>query len=179
MPADLIKQFVDERSRAALGGLINSESGADAEECGIRLSALFGPDEYFKRIIAPDSGEERRFVESFKNNIELLIQKTWIEETDIVLKEQVIYQVEHFRERMLAKDYFVCYGLFLSIVDSIVYLMFGEQAREADFSEYTFRLDPAFGIFWWYMKSLPQEHSADWVRVRIEILLGMFFLANY
>ena len=41
------------------------------------------------------------------------------------------------------------------------------------------RIDPEFGIFWWYMKNLPR--TADWseFKMRAVTLLGMYFLANY
>ena len=57
--------------------------------------------------------------------------------------------------------------------------MFGTQSKSKDFDEYALRIDPEFGIFWWYIKSLPQD--ADWTeeKTRTALLLAMYFLANY
>jgi hypothetical protein len=57
--------------------------------------------------------------------------------------------------------------------------MFGSQTKNDDFTEYAFRIDPEFGVFWWYIQSLP--HESDWPeeKCRIAVLLGMYFLANY
>jgi len=57
--------------------------------------------------------------------------------------------------------------------------MFGSQTKTKGFNEYALRIDPEFGIFWWYMKNLPR--TADWseFKMRAVTLLGMYFLANY
>ena len=48
-----------------------------------------------------------------------------------------------------------------------------------DFEEYSLRIDPEFGIFWLYVKSLPPEQDWQKDKARVAMLLGMFFLANY
>ena len=57
--------------------------------------------------------------------------------------------------------------------------MFGAQTKSDDFAEYALRIDPEFGVFWLYIKNLPE--SCDWTdkKFRIVMLLGMYFLANY
>jgi hypothetical protein len=57
--------------------------------------------------------------------------------------------------------------------------MFGQQTDSEEFTEYTLRIDPEFGIFWWYISNLPD--SINWAeeKCKIAMLLGMYFLANY
>ena len=57
--------------------------------------------------------------------------------------------------------------------------MFGAQAKNEDFPAYAFRIDPEFGVFWWYIQSLPHEVSWPEEKCRVVLLLGMYFLANY
>ena len=61
----------------------------------------------------------------------------------------------------------------------MVYLMFGSQAKSKDFAEYALRIDPEFGIFWWYVSSIPKDAEWESEKNRVVILLGMYFLANY
>ena len=71
------------------------------------------------------------------------------------------------------------FKLFLEIVNTTVYLMFGSQTKAKDFNDYALRIDPEFGLFWWYIKSLPSDAAWSPEKKRIAILLGMYFLANY
>ncbi|MBQ2552814.1 MAG: hypothetical protein II563_08225, partial [Treponema sp.] len=64
-------------------------------------------------------------------------------------------------------------------VDNVVYLMFGAQTKSKDFENYALRIDPEFGIFWWYIKSLPKTQEWNKGKTSVTILLGMYFLANY
>ena len=57
--------------------------------------------------------------------------------------------------------------------------MFGTQAKTKDFDEYALRIDPEFGIFWWYLQALPKNAQWEGNKYRITTLLGMYFLANY
>ena len=115
-------------------------------------------------------------MQSFKNNLKLLIEKTWVEKSDIALKEQILFQLEKFCNE---SDWTKNFSEFLTILNEAVYLMFGQQTKSGDFGEYSLRIDPGFGIFWWYVKSLPA--TAEWPveKCRNAVLLGMYFLANY
>jgi hypothetical protein len=57
--------------------------------------------------------------------------------------------------------------------------MFGSTAKTPDFEEYALRIDPEFGIFWWYVKSLPESNDWSNEKNKAVMLIAMFFLANY
>jgi hypothetical protein len=57
--------------------------------------------------------------------------------------------------------------------------MFGQQTDSEEFTEYTLRIDPEFGIFWWYISNLPDSINWSEEKCKIAMLLGMYFLANY
>lgn len=179
MSENLIEKFVDNDSLKALKNLIESSSDDVALSSSVQLADIFGAGQTFKKITDKNSDAESKLVSSFNNNLVLLIQKTWVEKSDEELKAQILYQLEEFRIQLNSKDYVQAYPQFFSILDNVVYLMFGNQAKAKDFPEYALRIDPEFGIFWWYVKSLPRDAQWSGERTRIAILLGIYFLANY
>lgn len=164
----LIEEFVDTKTVNAV--LSFAQSDDNSTETINSIAAMFGYSGSF------ESEDEHKLVQSFKNNLKLLIEKTWVEKSDIALKEQILFQLEKFCNE---SDWTKNFSEFLTILNEAVYLMFGQQTKSGDFGEYSLRIDPGFGIFWWYVKSLPA--IAEWPveKCRNAVLLGMYFLANY
>ncbi|MCI6317287.1 MAG: hypothetical protein MR877_09065 [Spirochaetia bacterium] len=164
----LIEEFVDSKTVNAV--LSFAQSDDNSTETINSIAAMFGYSGSF------ESEDEHKLVQSFKNNLKLLIEKTWVEKSDIALKEQILFQLEKFCNE---SDWTKNFSEFLTILNEAVYLMFGQQTKSGDFGEYSLRIDPGFGIFWWYVKSLPA--TAEWPveKCRNAVLLGMYFLANY
>ena len=164
----LIEEFVDSKTVNAV--LSFAQSDDNSTETINSIAAMFGYSGSF------ESEDEHKLVQSFKNNLKLLIEKTWVEKSDIALKEQILFQLEKFCNE---SDWTKNFSEFLTILNETVYLMFGQQTKSGDFGEYSLRIDPGFGIFWWYVKSLPA--TAEWPveKCRNAVLLGMYFLANY
>ena len=179
MSENLIEKFVDNDSLKALKNLIESSSDDVALSSSVQLADIFGAGQTFKKITDKNSDAESKLVSSFNNNLVLLIQKTWVEKSDEELKAQILYQLEEFRVQLNSKDYVQAYPQFFSILDNVVYLMFGNQAKAKDFPEYALRIDPELGFFLWNVKSIPRDAKCSGERTRIAILLGIYFLANY
>jgi hypothetical protein len=172
----LVEEFIDKQTIKALTTFIQSDNETDYSKSADIIAEAFGSE--VKTFSQECADDDKKLTVSFKNNLTLLIQKTWVEKTDVELKEQVLYQLEQFRadERITWKK---SYKPFLEILYNAVYLMFGEQVETEDFCEYALRIDPEFGIFWWYVKNLPQDANWPEEKYRDAILLGMYFLANY
>lgn len=171
-----IEEFIDKKTVDALSVFITSnDEKAFSDATDIILQA-FGFDN--SSFLQHNTDEENKLTVSFKNNLALLIQKTWVEKTDIELKERILYQLEQFRVDS-AQTWKASYAPFLDILYNAVYLMFGDQVHTGDFNEYALRIDPEFGTYWWYVGSLPR--SVDWPekKCRDAVLIGMYFLANY
>ena len=179
MKGDLINEFVDKKSLRAMETLLTSEDISEVVKSSILLADFFGTGKTFEAIANPSTDSAKKLVTSFQNNLILLIQKTWVEKSDEGLKAQVLYQLDEFCKLISSQKYAESLSLFFEIVDSVVYLMFGSQAKAKDFGDYALRIDPEFGIFWWYMKSLPRDAKWTLEKNRIAILLGIYFLANY
>ena len=181
MNENLIEQFVSTQSLEALNSLLKEEDTSVVSDLASKLAdETFGAGEAFKNIADSNTDGEAKLISSFHNNMLLLIQKTWVEQSDADLKASVLYKLGEFIKAFNNKDYSNIYEQFLDIVDNTVYLMFGSQTKTKDFGDYALRIDPEFGIFWWYIKSLPKTDEG-WSKdkSRIAILLGMYFLANY
>ena len=169
--ADEISEFLDSKTIDALGTFLKKDKGYESSADLIAIA--FGSEKGFSK----KKGEAvEKLVSSFKNNLTLLIQKTWVEKSDIALKDQLLYQLEIFLSNDSWTDN---YCLFLQLINQAVFLMFGQKPDTPDFAEYTLRIDPEFGIFWWYISNLPP--TTDWSeeKCRLAMLLGMYFLANY
>lgn len=180
MNGELIKEFVDNDALEALTNLIETKNLDEVSQSGAILASAFtGSDEEFKQIADSTKDAEKKLISSFSNNLVLLIQKTWVEKSDEDLKARVLYNLQELTDLLNKKSYGDAYPLFLETVDNVVYLMFGAQTKSKDFENYALRIDPEFGIFWWYIKSLPKTQEWNKGKTRVTILLGMYFLANY
>lgn len=179
MSGNLIEEYIDEKSLDAMSTLLVTEDEKETLKSAILVSEAFGASKSFKEVATNENDSEAKLLSSFHKNLELLIQKTWIEKSDEELKEKVLFNLEQFNKNFESKKYSEAYKLFFSIVSDVVYLMFGNQTKTAEFSEYALRIDPEFGIFWWYIQCLPRDTSWSEPKSRITVLLGMYFLANY
>ena len=180
MNGDLIEQFVDKDTLQAMSTLLSTEDEAAAIDAGAKLSCTFdGGSGAFRPIAGKEGNGEEKLVMSFHNNLVLLIEKTWVEKSDVDLKAQVLYRLEEFTKFMNGKGYADAYPFFFNIVDDVVYLMFGTQTKSKAFDEYAMRIDPDFGVFWWYVASLPRETDWNEGKKRLAILLGMYYLAIF
>ena len=169
---EYISEFLDSDTVKALSVFIDNSNGY--EKSADVIAKAFGAADNFSSM---NDDASSKLLISFKNNLTLLIQKTWVEKSDIALKEQLLYQLN----QLLTENpsWTENYSLFRQIINQAVFLMFGQKTDSPDFAEYSIRIDPEFGIFWWYISSLPQ--TADWSeeKFRIAMELGMYFLANY
>lgn len=171
---DLIKDFIEKDAIDSLKILLSSSDNDEIIRSASVVASQFGSgfnittDESVKKLIT-----------SFKKNLTLLIQKTWVDHTDISLKEEILVKLEKYIASVEQNKWTEVTVSFTKIIDDVVYLMFGSMAKTADFEEYAFRIDPEFGIFWWYIKSLPAKNEWSNEKNKAVMLIAMFFLANY
>lgn len=175
----MISEFIDKDILDSMGVFLESGDDEKLAACSVKVADIFGAGDSFRKISDESTDGEHKLISSFSNNLVLLIQKTWVEKSDVEMKAEVLYNLEQLGKSLESKSYRDAMPLFFSIVDDVVYLMFGSQTKSSDFGDYALRIDPEFGIFWWYVKSLPR--NADWSekKCRLALLLGMYFLANY
>ena len=149
---ELLAEFLDSKTINALSDFLNNPKDFDVP--ADTIATAFGAKKDFSKM---EDERVQKLVSSFKNNFTLLIQKTWVEKSDIALKDQLLYQLNIFLGNENWKDNYV---LFLQLINQGVELMFGQKPDSPEFAEYSLRIDPEFGIFWWYISNLPPK--ADW-----------------
>lgn len=149
-----------------------SAGDAECADAAVSLAAAFGEDE---ALIG--EGRDDALLSSFKRNLALLVQKTWVESTDVALKDSVLYRLEKFRSTDAV--WRQSYEPFLSLIRDGIYLMFGSVSREDDFAEYARRIDPQFGAFYYFIDKLPDNPAWSEAKYHYAIDCGMSFLANY
>ena len=171
---DLIKDFIEKNAIDSLESLLATSDTAEIQKSAGVVASQFGAgfdistDESVKKLI-----------NSFKKNLTLLIQKTWVDSADIMLKEEILVKLEKYCASIEDDKWAEVFAAFIKILSDVIYLMFGSMAKTPDFAEYALRIDPEFGIFWWYVKSLPATNDWSNEKNKAVMLIAMFFLANY
>lgn len=150
----------------------------------LKIGDTFGAGKDFKKLLSDDINErnvaETKLVNSFHNNLKLLVQKTWVEKSDETVKDKLLNRLDTLCNKIELKKYSETYTETLSVLIESVTLMFGAtDTSEEDFSEYALRIDPLFGTFWCFIQCLPKEAHWDAEKIRLSLILGMSFMANY
>ena len=180
---DDISQVISKDTIEAMDTFVQASDMGVLNSAAVVVAKEFGDSGLFQELIQKDSSakdeKETKFLSSFHKNLNLLVQKTWIEKADETLKEQAVVRIDNFCDVFAQKKYNNCYSDFLSLLYDVVYLMFGIQTKKDGFLEYAMRIDPEFGIFWWYICSLPADAPDNEEKTRLFLILGMTFLTNY
>jgi hypothetical protein len=164
--------------------------GPDSTIQGSSLQAVLAFSDYlgvgtdFRRISEgwKDSGELEKFLHSFRNNLELLIQKTWVEKADELRKEKLLDRIPGFIALIKEGAYSKALEEFGAILEELAWLLFGSQSRQEDFFVYVFRIDHQLGLFWWYGGQLEQFLSIgakETETLRGVLLLGLCYLTDF
>ena len=122
------------------------------------------------------------FLANFQNNLDLLIQKTWVEQADEARKEKLQDDVPGFMAGIKQGNYKRALEEFGAILEELAYLFFGSQSSKNDFTEYTFRIDDQMGLFWLYGCELSKlkgiGETVDDETLWAILLVGICYLAN-
>jgi hypothetical protein len=118
-------------------------------------------------------------LEVFRDNVRLLVAKTWVDGKDESKKAEALTLLEAFSGMVHAGDYNNAIPAFIGVADAIASLLFGEAPGDAGFIDYVFRIDPRLGIFYWYVGELREQGPVDPDLARIELLVGVYALASF
>ena len=130
-------------------------------------------------------GELVGLLDSFQNNLSLLIQKTWVEKSEEIRKENLLDKLPVFIAGIEQEKYPGILHEFGEILEELAWLFFGAQSRKDDFTEYTLRIDTQMGLFWWYGNQLCSPRALEWIEktnpemLRAILFLGICFLTNF
>jgi hypothetical protein len=164
-----------------------------ALEAAAAFAGILGIGAEYKKILGdqkPDAGRGiRAFLGHFQNNLDLLIQKTWVEKADEVRKEKLQDSIPGLIAHIEAGHYRQALAEFSDILEELAYLFFGAQSHKEDFTEYAIRIDEQMGLFWWYGGQIGCLHSpaentgaaprADDECLKAVLFIGLCYLANF
>jgi hypothetical protein len=164
----------------------SSEHGPDLTAAAGFAEALGIGAEYQRLLgIKPKTDQMRVFLGHFQNNLDLLIQKTWVEKADKTRKEKLQDEVLPLITLIVQGNYGQALKDFGSILEELAWLFFGAQSEKEDFTEYTFRIDIQMGLFWWYGSRLGSLKKTD-IHIDVNneslwavLLLGLCYLTNF
>jgi hypothetical protein len=164
--------------------MLKAETPFLQQQYAIAFGSILGNPGEFYQYLTGSSGERliriERLVKMFRQNIELLVKKTWVEKSDEKRKTKLIDALSGFSQEFLSGKIDESLRSFISIAHDIAYLLFGEQSRNGDFIEYTFRIEPKLGLFWWFVSQIERDRAAQNRELaKIEVLLGIYFLASF
>lgn len=150
---------------------------AAAEEFADHLGT---PGEFARYVAGPGrDANVRQLLKTFRENVELLVHKTWVEATDEKRKHRVIERLGSCIDEFVAGQLTASFKHFAALNVDLAHLLFGSQSEEPDFIEYCFRIDPKLGLYMWYAQRLLEERSPEESSARLKMLLGIYFLATF
>jgi len=135
--------------------------------------------------IAKNTDEMREFLGHFQNNLDLLIQKTWVEKADEERKERLQDDVPPFMAYIMQENFPQAIEEFGAILEELAYLLFGAQSTKDDFTEYALRIDMQMGLFWWYgsqlgkLKDTSGSPGPNDEFLWAVLLIGICYLTNF
>jgi len=160
--------------------------GPSVEAAQAFADALGIGEDYGRLLSALNSGQAAGdFLERFQNNIDLLIQKTWVDKSEENRKERLLDDVPPLMAFIEKGDYSQALEEFGPILEGLAYLFFGAQSQKDDFAEYALRIDTQMGLFWWYGGQINASRSAPWVKsaekdvLQAMLFLGICYLTNF
>ena len=167
-------------------GGFSEGKGPSVEAAGAFADILGIGDDYRQLWDVHKSGEAvEEFLDHFQNNLDLLIQKTWVEKADEARKEKLLDEVPPLVVLIEKGDYPQALEEFGAILEELAYLFFGTQSQKDDFAEYVLRIDTEMGLFWWYGGQINSARGAPWVKsvdknvLQALLLLGICYLTNF
>ena len=182
-------QLPEQIRKAAVEYLPAFLSAEDAEALAAqaqRIARAFDAEGSFEQVFTGAEPVMRdaqiHLIRSFEKNVRLLVDKMWVEKTDEYVKEDVLYRLGCFCESMQEKNPVDYVGLLpecIGVLHDVVLLLFGRQIDSGEFLEYAIRIDPDFGLFWYYLECLTAQPKLSAEKARLAIFIGIYFLANF
>jgi hypothetical protein len=173
----------------AFSSMVSSFAAGERAEHAVAFADILGSCGEFGQYVRGSSGERLaridRLLKIFRENVELLVHKTWVEKSDEKRKEKLLEELVSFEREFRDGSVLPSFRRFVALSRSIAHLLFGAQSRADDFLLYCFRIDPKLGLFFWYVGELEaqsrEEHGANVTEdlLTVETLVGMYVLSSF
>ena len=179
-----INEAIPLEYRSTLEQLFPDETNSDKKpsiETAIEFAGILGIKAEYVRVLESDKKTMAVFLDHFQNNLDLLIQKTWVEKADAGKKEKLQGRMPGLMNSIEHGNYQEALVEFGVVLEELAYLLFGNQSHSEDFTEYTLRIDTQMGLFWWYGSRLGISLSnySNKATLRALLLIGICYLTNF
>jgi hypothetical protein len=148
----------------------------------VSFAEILGIGTDFSKVLKNTESDAsiKKLLIHFQNNLDLLIQKTWVEKDDEVRKEKLQDKIPAFIAEIESGKYKEAITTFGHILEELAFLFFGSQIKKDDFIEYVFRIDDQIGLFWWYGGNISLlSDLKDDALLRAALLIGICYLTNF
>ena len=163
--------------------LVGTDNSVLRREYGSALADIIGGPGAFRKYVVGNTGDlalcRARLLERFRDNVRLLVAKTWVDGKDEVGKSEALALLDSFVGMVDAGDYPNAVPAFAGLARAVASLLFGDEADDPLFIDYVFRIDPRLGIFYWYVDRLREQERADPELAMLELLIGVYALASF
>ncbi len=149
------------------------------------IADILGTPGEFHKYVQGNAGDliirKTRLMAIFRDNVHLLLTKTWVEEHDSHKKDDAFLELESFVGEVTRAEYDRALAHFVNIADLLARLMFGEEPADEDFFHYVYRIDPKLGMFYWFVERLrhPTTMMPNPELTHLQLLVGIYALASY
>ncbi len=169
----------------ALPLLIAAEENRRARYA-VQIADILGNEGEFHQYVSGSAAERLaridRLLRVFRENVELLVHKTWVEKAEEKPKDRLLEDLLTFEREFRDGAIVIAFKRFVALANSLASLLFGHQSKAEDFVAYCFRIDPKFGLFFWYIGELEKqarEGSFPDELFTMETLLGIYVLSSF
>lgn len=153
----------------------------------LAIAEVFSAEGSFEKLFTgpPNTitAYQQSLIHSFEKNVRLLVTKTWVDKSGEYLKEDILKRISAFCSSMQAAaediDYPALLPECIGVLRDIILLLFGEQINHNIFLDYAVRIDPDFGLFWYYIECIGDSADLSAEKARLAIFLGIYFLAHF
>jgi hypothetical protein len=175
----------------AFAAMVAASSATERAEQAVAFADILGNAGEFRQYAIGSSGDRLARIDHllkvFRENVELLVHKTWVEKTDEKRKEKLLEELLAFERDFRDGAVLASFRRFVALARSIAHLLFGHQSRAEDFLLYCFRIDPKLGLFFWYvgeLETLLRDAASQELRsgddlMTIETLVGIYVLSSF
>jgi hypothetical protein len=152
----------------------------------VQIAEVLGNPGEFQQFVSGSQADRLaridRLLHVFRENVELLVHKTWVEKSEEKPKDRLIEDLATFEREFRDGAVLIAFRRFVALANALASLLFGHQSKDEDFIPYCFRIDPKFGLFFWYISELEKqarEGSQPEDLLTLETLLGVYVLSSF
>ena len=168
--------------------LLVASDGAKRNKLAVKLADILGNQGEFQQYVSGSAADRLaridRLLRIFRENVELLVHKTWVENPEEKPKERLLDELVAFERDYRNGAASAAFKRFVALANSIASLLFGHQSRAEDFLLYCFRIDPKFGLFFWYIGELERQAREESSPpsdelMTLETMIGAYVLSSF